>query len=97
MTPISTNGPAASKLPGPDERRATRVARRRWFVLGVAALAAPVVLRADPAPPPPPPDSDLLEFLGSDDDNPDLQQYASRQDAPPADAERAPHARSDEP
>lgn len=50
-------------------------------------VAAPLMLsplaRAS-EPPPPPPDPELLEFLGSADDDPDLQQYVAPEAPQPA-------------
>lgn len=46
-------------------------------MVACGALLLPFVARAADAPPPP--DTEFLEFLGSGDDDPDLQQYAARQ------------------
>lgn len=50
----------------------------RVVVVGFGSLLLPLVVRA--ADPPPQPDLELLEFLGSEDDDPTLQDYVAHQD-----------------
>jgi hypothetical protein len=59
---------------------------RMLFVAAPLALA-PLARAADP---PPPPDPELLEFLGSEDDDPDLQQYVAHEAPRPGAPKSAP-------
>jgi hypothetical protein len=56
------------------------------LLLAVPLALSPLARAADP--PPPPPDPELLEFLGSEDDDPDLQQYVAHE-APRAGAPKS--------
>jgi hypothetical protein len=64
-------------------------------VLVAVALLLTALVAGAVDPKPPAPDTDFLEFLGSGDDDPDLQQYAERQDETRPDTEKPAPKRGD--
>ena len=81
------SGLVPSRLPGQVESQVVTLVYLRNVMIAIGLLLLPVVAGAvDPKPPAP--DTDFLEFLGSGDDDPDLQQYAARQDETRPDTEK---------
>ena len=90
---IFTSGRSLSRAVGRDERPTAFSVRLSVLVIALAPwVLPPSSLGAEPAAAAATPDTELLEFLGSDDDgDPELQKYLVKEDdARPQNAKPAP-------
>ena len=76
---------------GQGELPAVRIRLSAWLC-AVGSLVVPLALHAA-EPKAASPDAEFLEYLGSDDGDPELQQYLVKEgEEKPAEAKTAPHA-----
>jgi len=88
--PISMSGRAPTRAAAPVELRTSATVRLPIMLISLGSLLLPIAVHAaDPKPVRP--DGDLLEFLGNDDVDPELQDYLGSRDAgKPDDAKPSP-------
>ena len=78
---IFTNGQNPSRAAGRDERPTVARVRLSVLVIALAPLVLPAAVHAaEPVAAALTPDAELLEFLGSDDGDPELQKYLVKED-----------------